>query len=137
MKTRKSDHPHATSEMTAEEWNTRFAPGTRVTLTLSDDSKMETRTRSRAWNLGHGVPVVLVDGKTGGWELSRILPSPILWQEYGELKIIDDGGTPILRVALTPEEHALLKAHAGVSIRLTIEKVGGGVPSVGQPENKG
>jgi hypothetical protein len=127
----------AALDMTAEEWNTRFPKGTRVILTLSDDSKMETRTRSQAWNLGHGVPVVLIDGKTGGWELSRLAPSPILWQEYGELKINDDGSTPALRIALTTDDLTQLQAHAGASIRVTIEKVGGDVPSVGPPENTG
>lgn len=48
--------------------------GTHVTLTLDDGSSIETRTRSAAWCLGDWTPVVLVEGKTGGWSLSRVAP---------------------------------------------------------------
>jgi hypothetical protein len=34
----------------------------------------ETRTRSVAWTLGHGEPVVKVEGRAGGYLLSRIVP---------------------------------------------------------------
>ena len=60
--------------MTADEWNEKYSPGQAVILTDSFDAEHRTRTRSPAWNLGHGAPVVLVEGRTGGWELERIRP---------------------------------------------------------------
>ncbi len=41
-------------------------------LTEDDGSQTETRTRSIAWELGHGQAVVKVEGKSGGWILERI-----------------------------------------------------------------
>lgn len=53
-------------------WNALHPSGTRVTLTLDDGTKVDTRTRSEAWCLGDGTPVVLLEGKTGGWLLTRV-----------------------------------------------------------------
>ncbi len=41
---------------------------------LTDDfgRKMLTTTRSMPWKLGDGTPVILVDGKVGGYLLTRI-----------------------------------------------------------------
>lgn len=61
-------------EMTAEQWNERHPPGTPCVLINSFGERIPTKTRSFAWNLGHGQPVVLVEGKTGGWELERVIP---------------------------------------------------------------
>lgn len=44
----------------------------RVRVTLDDGSKLETRTRSQPWQLGDGTWVVLLEGRTGGYLLSRI-----------------------------------------------------------------
>jgi hypothetical protein len=60
--------------MTAEEWNFRYPPGTEVLyypLRGREDYVM-TRTRSEAWELGDGTPVVLVEGKTGGISLEHL-----------------------------------------------------------------
>lgn len=48
-----------------------YPSGTPVTVTLDDGSKWQTRTRSEAWALGSGAPVVLLEGKTGGYSLER------------------------------------------------------------------
>jgi hypothetical protein len=63
-------------EMTAERWNDNYPPGTRVIAypcCRPKDGKLgagckrlDTTTRSRAWNLGHGDPVVMVEGYAGG-----------------------------------------------------------------------
>jgi hypothetical protein len=58
--------------LTAEWWNTRHAVGTHVCVTLDDGKLWETRTRSQAWNLGHGQPVVMLEGKSGGYDLKRV-----------------------------------------------------------------
>ncbi|MEU2453865.1 hypothetical protein ABZ605_27780 [Streptomyces sp. NPDC012765] len=72
--------------MDAEQWNARYPVGTPVTaypLTRPDDDhtgwpaeRLETRTRSVAWNLGHGAPVVMVDGYAGGIALTHVDPAP-------------------------------------------------------------
>lgn len=48
-----------------------YPSGTKVTVTLDDGSEWQTRTRSEAWALGSGAPVVLLEGKTGGYSLER------------------------------------------------------------------
>jgi hypothetical protein len=70
--------------VTAEEWNAAYPVGTLVTaypgvrpeyaaeIGATDYPRLETRTRSRAWNLGHGEPVVAVEGYAGGISLKHI-----------------------------------------------------------------
>jgi hypothetical protein len=67
----------------AAEFNSRFPVGTPVLaypLTLPEDDRPEfferliTRTRSEAWTLGHGDPVVKVDGYAGGICLTHVIP---------------------------------------------------------------
>ncbi len=53
-------------------WNEMNPIGSPCVLTEDDGSKTETRTRSIAWELGHGQAVVKVEGKSGGWMLERI-----------------------------------------------------------------
>jgi len=57
----------------AEEWNELHKVGTPVRVTLDDGRVWYTRTRSEAWNLGHGQPVVMLEGKSGGYSLARVL----------------------------------------------------------------
>lgn len=62
--------------MTADLWNTLYPVGTQVKAypdTL-DDPPLITVTRSRAWNLGHGTPCVLVEGVSGGVVLGHVHP---------------------------------------------------------------
>jgi hypothetical protein len=58
--------------VTAQEWNDRYPVGQPVYLTEDNSSITATQTRSVAWELGHGEPVVKVTGKSGGYQLSRI-----------------------------------------------------------------
>lgn len=71
------------SDLTAEQWNGRYPPGTPVTaypglrpehpaFAEFRSKRLETRTRSAAWNLGHGEPVVLVNDYAGGISLEHI-----------------------------------------------------------------
>lgn len=61
--------------MTPEQWNATYPIGTwvRVTLVRAHDGMpartFDTATRSVCWALGHGTPVVLVEGKTGGYSV--------------------------------------------------------------------
>lgn len=59
-----------------DEWNAAHPVGTRVGLTLDDGTSITTSTRSEAWCLGDGTAVILVNGKTGGWLLSRVFALP-------------------------------------------------------------
>lgn len=48
-------------------WNARCPPGTRVAFRdVSFGPEYETTTRGKAWALGHGEPVVLIEGRVGG-----------------------------------------------------------------------
>ncbi|GAA0914248.1 hypothetical protein [Streptomyces thermoalcalitolerans] len=87
--------------MNAERWNARYPVGTRVMVypgvrpedplavayqeraaadrLLGDKDtgpcrRLDTVTRSAAWTLGHGAPVVLVEGQTGGISLEHVDP---------------------------------------------------------------
>jgi len=67
--------------MTPEQWNARYPIGTPVRVTSvqaghgQPAQTFDTVTRSECWALGHGTPVVLVKGKTGGYS---VLPG---WME--------------------------------------------------------
>lgn len=65
--------------MTAAQWNAKHPIGTpvrywprlaRIALT----TPVDTRTRSEAWELGDGSPVVLCEGRSGGLSLSHLEP---------------------------------------------------------------
>ena len=59
--------------MTAERWNRENPTGTTVRLTDAMQD-IVTKTRSEAWELGHGEPVVLLEGKRGGYGLDFLTP---------------------------------------------------------------
>lgn len=67
-------------DLTAEQFNERFPigtaviayPGVRPGYSGDGYTRLESCTRSRAWNLGHGEPVVAVDGYAGGISLEHI-----------------------------------------------------------------
>ena len=58
----------------AEIWNSRFPPGTPVTVIEDLGGQIETITVSEAWLLGGGHAVVKVNGLAGGYQLSRVIP---------------------------------------------------------------
>lgn len=55
-------------------WNEAWPVGTQVTLVDDMGKHHETKTRSVAWCLGHGEPLVSVEGRPGVYMLSRIVP---------------------------------------------------------------
>jgi hypothetical protein len=57
-------------------WNLCCPPGTPVALTNDDGALEDTITRSKAWCLGDGTPVVAVEGRAGGYLLERVIPTP-------------------------------------------------------------
>ena len=61
-------------EKRVEDWNSKYPPGTRVVLTDDLDQEHETVTRSPAWVIGGHTAVVEVEGRAGGYSLSRITP---------------------------------------------------------------
>jgi hypothetical protein len=79
--TRKNESTHPTAAW----WNHHYPAGTPVLaypLVRPDDpcaadlcERLETRTRSQAWNLGHGEPVVLVEDYAGGIALTHAAPA--------------------------------------------------------------
>jgi hypothetical protein len=58
----------------ANEFNALYEEGTLVRYypITGEDKFDETKTRSIAWELGHGEPVVMVEGRTGGVAISNI-----------------------------------------------------------------
>ncbi|MDR2220993.1 MAG: hypothetical protein LBE24_10530 [Methylobacillus sp.] len=60
--------------ITATEWNARYPIGTLVRYypIIGEDKCIKSKTRSEAWELGHGAPVVLIDGSAGGKLLKAI-----------------------------------------------------------------
>ena len=60
--------------MNVETWNFFYPSGTAVELTNDDGKTERTFTRSEAWYLGSGTAVVKVNGRAGGYLLSRIRP---------------------------------------------------------------
>lgn len=74
-------HGDLDDDMTAEEWNELYPVGTQVVAYPGsrDDAPLYTWTRSRAWPLGHGAPVVMVEGHSGGIVLSHVDPAPDGW----------------------------------------------------------
>jgi hypothetical protein len=69
--------------MTAVEWNERFPVGTPVKAypRTRQDEPLMTRTRSEAWELGHGEAVVSVEGYRGGIILAHVKPLPRRYRE--------------------------------------------------------
>lgn len=66
-----------TTPTTADQWNTTHPIGTPVLAwpATRDAEPMATRTRTRAWTLGHGAPVVSVEGYAGGISLAYVEPA--------------------------------------------------------------
>ena len=67
-----SEFNHDQAEYDVAVWNRDNPPGTPVWLTDDSGKRHETVTRSEAWMLGSGHPVVMVEGRTGGYLLDRI-----------------------------------------------------------------
>lgn len=59
---------------TADDWNRDHRPGIGVIVKLDDGKLKYTKTRSEAWTLGHGQPVVMLEGISGGYDLARVTP---------------------------------------------------------------
>lgn len=55
-------------------WNDQHPPGREVVLINDDGEQERTRTRSIAWTLGDGTPVVRVPGGTEVYILERVVP---------------------------------------------------------------
>jgi hypothetical protein len=82
----------------AEAWN-RAVPVGSACIRVDDLGKQhETKTRSKAWTLGDGSPVVKVEGIAGGYRLERIIP---LAAEFGGVSPANRqdqaGGEEVLR----------------------------------------
>ena len=59
--------------MKADEWNEKVKPGAAVIVTEDNGCKTYTKTRSEAWDLGDHATVVLLKGRTGGFNVDRIV----------------------------------------------------------------
>jgi hypothetical protein len=66
--------PQGNGEAQVEAWNALNLQGTRVSVQKDDGKLYESRTRSEAWLLSGHTAVVLVEGITGAYLLSRCKP---------------------------------------------------------------
>lgn len=69
------------TKLSAAQWNETYPAGTPVRYwpilpPVDGCPPVETVTRSEAWELGDGSPVVLVKGRTGGVHLSHLDVAP-------------------------------------------------------------
>jgi hypothetical protein len=64
--------------MTAEEWNKKYPVGTKIRyypikgIPEYDHQYRESKTRSIAWTLGSGHPIVKIEGLAGGVHLDHL-----------------------------------------------------------------
>ncbi len=58
--------------MTAEQFNRKFPIGSDVVYTDDQCNEILARTKSEAWALDHGTVVVRLEGKVGGYDITRI-----------------------------------------------------------------
>lgn len=90
----KSERAMKQGESICEQWNYHWPAGTQVTLIDDDGNPILTETTSEAWPLWHGEPVVKVRCKSGGYMLSRLIPSnphrPSLIEKVGESQSRDE-----------------------------------------------
>lgn len=71
----KTERMMQVAESICEQWNYHWPAGTQVTLIDDDGHPILTETTSIAWPIGSGLPVVKVKCKSGGYMLSRLIPS--------------------------------------------------------------
>lgn len=64
--------------MTSEQWNEKVPVGTKVRYwpIKGDKAYRDSVTRSEAWDLGHGQPVVKIEGQAGGVALNHLCVLP-------------------------------------------------------------
>ena len=68
-------------EAIAAEWNRHVPIGAACSVINNLGEIRRTRTRSHAWALAHGTPVVLIEGHRGGYALERIVLHGVPIQE--------------------------------------------------------
>ena len=72
--------------MTASEWNDKHPVGTPVLFWpgLRQGSGFQSRTRSAAWEMGDGTPVVKVVSRSGGIALTHVEPLAVTDAEFSK-----------------------------------------------------
>lgn len=71
---KRADAKMARARANVTDFNERCCIGQAVEVTRDDGSKEVRSTRSEAWVLPCGVPVVMLTGISGGYALSRVKP---------------------------------------------------------------
>lgn len=60
------------AQRAADRFNEEHPVGTPVLLTLDSGEEIKTHTRSAAWVVGGHSAMVMVIGKSGGWQINRV-----------------------------------------------------------------
>lgn len=61
-------------ELRATAFNNNWPIGTSVDVVTDSGLIIETKTASEAWALGSGDVLIKLEGKSGGYDLSRVFP---------------------------------------------------------------
>jgi hypothetical protein len=65
--------PRTYTEQQVRDWNEKHPVGSECVLIKDAGDSTLTNTRSPAWLLPWGGAVVSVEGKSGGWDIGRVL----------------------------------------------------------------
>ncbi len=72
----RSEHTEEAATSLVAAWNIHYPAGTAVKVVKDRGDILETRTRSEAWLTPSGGVLVSVEGISGGYSLSRVIPVP-------------------------------------------------------------
>jgi hypothetical protein len=77
----KYKRPSVTDQIRAvSDWNDRYPVGTQVTVEMDSGEIRATKTRSSAWLLSGHTAVIMLEGITGGYLLSRVRAKGAIWE---------------------------------------------------------
>ncbi|MBD3004898.1 hypothetical protein [Streptomyces sp. 5-10] len=121
--------------MDAEQWNANHPVGTPVMAYPGarpeghpSERRLQTCTRSRAWTLGHGEPIVKVDGHAGGIALTHVDVISAMNDDVYETRLLTKETLPALDDWLD---------RAGVFAKPCMRYLGGDLITVGLRFNEG
>lgn len=72
----RAEHTEAAAVALCNVWNENYPKGTCVMVIRDKGEVLETKTRSEAWLTPSGGLLVSVEGISGGYRLSRVIPKP-------------------------------------------------------------
>lgn len=65
--------PRTYTEQQVKDWNEKHPVGSECIIAMDSGQFLDTKTRTPAWLLPFKAAVVSVEGKSGGWDIGRVL----------------------------------------------------------------